>query len=420
MFWRFLCLGALALGMAMAGVQLQHQHRPLLRPATTMSVSSPRDSARRNLAAASATFATMAVLAGGRRADAKSASSLLGLGSSLSTTAAAPALVRSSVPSAQSPPSPPRPVPLSPSLPTPPPPTFVNGLISGAASRASKELLLHPIETLKARLQVPSYNSSTRFDNLYDGVAASLIGGIPAGALFFATKDYSKSLLGPGAGGLGFSKEAATLLSVSLANVPYWLVRTPWEVLKTQQQVSQLGSGDLFLSATNSRAFAMQFLRENGDWSGVYSSFSSNIAYSLPADVVKFIAYEALTSRVLHKAPGQKIEGLEGACVGALAGLVSTIVTTPLDVVRTRVMTDTLASTTTSSSSSTSSSSAPAHSSSSFPVQTNPLVRMSEIIAQEGLPAVWTGLGPRAVRAIGSGAIQFGSYEITQNFLLVK
>ena len=357
-------------------------------------------------AAASMAFATAAMLAGSRRTDAQVVTSL-----GLASTTTTPALARPASVSARSlvPPTPAPP----PSVPTPPPPTFVNGLISGAASRASKELLLHPIETLKARLQVPSYNSSARFDNLYDGVAASLIGGIPAGALFFATKDYSKSLLGPG--GLGFSKEAATLLSVSIANVPYWLVRTPWEVLKTQQQVNQVGSseddannllGSSGEDEINARAFATQFLRENGGWPGVYSSYSSNIAYSLPADVVKFLAYEALTSRVLHKAPGQKIEGLEGACIGALAGLVSTVVTTPLDVVRTRIMTDTLVA-----------SSLP---SSSFRAQTNPLVRLSEIIEQEGVPAVWTGLAPRAVRAIGSGAIQFGSYELTQNFLLVK
>ena len=279
---------------------------------------------------------------------------------------------------------------------------FVNGLISGAASRASKELLLHPIETFKARMQVPSYNSSSRFDNLYDGVAASLIGGIPAGALFFATKDYAKGKLQRQ---LGLSKEAATLLSVSLANVPYWLVRTPWEVLKTQQQVT-LGptTGYVTMNLTNTSEFLGKFLQENGGWPGVYSSYSSNIAYSLPADVVKFLAYESLTVGVLHKEPGQKIQGLEGACIGALAGLVSTVVTTPLDVVRTRVMAQ-----------------APSGAGQGQGQgQANPLAVMRKIVDKEGVAAVWSGLAPRALRAIGSGAIQFGSYEITQNFLLKK
>jgi hypothetical protein len=65
---------------------------------------------------------------------------------------------------------------------------FLNGLISGATTRAAKEVLLHPIDTVRARMQVnPEYNRlevllsdekqrNQIFSNLYDGVSPALIG----------------------------------------------------------------------------------------------------------------------------------------------------------------------------------------------------------------------------------------------------
>jgi len=262
--------------------------------------------------------------------------------------------------------------------------TFVNGLISGAASRAAKEILLHPLDTLRAREQVPGAPPPS-FGNLYDGVGAALLGGVPAGAIFFAVKDYSKQQFRK----MGLSKEAATLLGVTVANLPYWVIRCPAEVLKTRSQV-QMPSN-------------LASLRQSGD---LYASYASNIAYSVPADVVKFLVYEAVTSRVLSKGGArlgggekEKIRGLEAAAVGALAGLVSQACTTPLDVARTRIMTGTVPNTANST-------------------ETAPLAALQAVVAAEGLPAAFSGIRPRAARSFLSGAIQFASYELTQNALI--
>jgi hypothetical protein len=47
----------------------------------------------------------------------------------------------------------------------------------------------------------------------------------------------------------------------------------------------------------------------------------------------------------------------------------------------------------------------------------NPTVVIKQILDEEGFSALWTGLIPRIARALGSGAIQFASYEFTQNAL---
>lgn len=46
---------------------------------------------------------------------------------------------------------------------------------------------------------------------------------------------------------------------------------------------------------------------------------------------------------------------------------------------------------------------------------TNPITVMVDIAKEEGAAALLAGSIPRALRAVGSGAIQFASYELTKN-----
>lgn len=169
--------------------------------------------------------------------------------------------------------------------------SIVNSLISGASTRVAKELVLHPIDTVRARLQqAPDVNGEAMsqeglFDNLYDGLLPALVGGVPAGALFFGVKDFSKKKLRK----MGMGKQESTIISVMLTNVPYWVVRTPSEVLKTRRQIGYDNSS----SVTEMMAKMVQ--EEGGILPAVqatYSSYSSNFAYALPADIVKFVACE--------------------------------------------------------------------------------------------------------------------------------
>ena len=61
---------------------------------------------------------------------------------------------------------------------------------------------------------------SLLYKDVFNGLAPALVGGIPAGALFFGAKDFLKSAL-KGTGAL--SKDQVTILSVVLANIPYWV-----------------------------------------------------------------------------------------------------------------------------------------------------------------------------------------------------
>ena len=209
-----------------------------------------------------------------------------------------------------------------------------------------------------------------------------MLGGIPAGSAFFAFKDYSKSKLRK----LGFTREQATLISVAIANIPYWMIRTPSEVVKTKEQV---GSKYEYIETLK------QYIKDPKPIINSYNSFSSNYIYALPTDIIKFLAYESLKSSIYNKNDNEKVEGLEAAIIGSLAGLIAYISTTPLDVLRTRIMADTNMKN----------------------IDYNLINSAITIIKEEGISALFSGMNPRILRALGSGAIQFTSYELTQNIL---
>jgi hypothetical protein len=151
--------------------------------------------------------------------------------------------------------------------------SFLYGLVSGAVSKAAKEVVLHPIDTVKSRIQMQkkktrrydditdtNTEATSLFSGLFDGLVPSLAGGIPAAAVFFAAKDWTKTTikaankraaagedmrLDPLLAALHLdssflfpiSKEWITVLGVVIANVPHWLVRSPTEVLKIREQL---------------------------------------------------------------------------------------------------------------------------------------------------------------------------------------
>jgi hypothetical protein len=51
-------------------------------------------------------------------------------------------------------------------------------------------------------------------------------------------------------------------------------------------------------------------------------------------------------------------------------------------------------------------------------VEFNPFVAIKKTIEKDGFGELFVGIEPRIFRAVISGAIQFGTYEITQNLLI--
>jgi len=227
-----------------------------------------------------------------------------------------------------------------------------------------------------------------------------LVSNIPGGAVFFAVKDATKSALKES--GLGLPKWALTSLAVGAALPPYWLIRNPSEVVKTRLQV---GADGYYEGMSTLDAFKLAM--ENGGNSTIdgvgelYQGYAENILYGFPADIIKFVAYDYLTG-----GKGKTdVSPVDGAVYGALATALAQLVTTPLDVVRNRIMADV------SNDDDGASRSAPGEGSSTAPSY---LERFTKIAREEGVEELFAGSSPRIAKAISSGAIQFATYEETK------
>jgi solute carrier family 25 S-adenosylmethionine transporter 26 len=276
--------------------------------------------------------------------------------------------------------------------------SFVASAACGAAQRLAKEVLLHPIDTVRCRLELQGASRSLLapglFDDLYAGVLPTALVGVPSGALFFAAKDSAKVWLKPAMGKF-YSKELSTVLAVLLAQFPYWLARTPAELLKTRAQLGQVPAG---VGALES---ARRIVDAEGP-GGLFVGLGPNIAYAAPTDVVKFAVYDSIKRRA-KSAKGGELSPLEAAVCGAIGSAIAQATCTPLDVVRTRVIAAQRETDETGDDGVAALTDARDFSK-----------VCAKLYSEEGIGALFAGLLPRVSRAFASGGIQFGAYEATR------
>lgn len=280
----------------------------------------------------------------------------------------------------------------------------ISGFVSGTAVSTVKTLVKYPLDTATVRLQMPNTvftieNLPALFTGSLDGIAAPLISNIPAGAIFFAVKDATKSSLK--GSGLGLPKWALTSLAVAAALPPYWAIRNPSEVVKTRLQV---GAEGYYEGMSTWDAFQLAFANGKGGAgnstmdgvSELYQGYSENVLYGFPADIIKFVAYDYLTG-----GKGKTgVSPLDGAMYGAFSTAIAQLVTTPLDVLRNRIMAEVPSDDNDSKSSST--------------AGLSYIDGLTKIAKEEGVEALFAGSSPRIAKAVLSGAIQFATYEETK------
>ncbi|KAL3898639.1 MAG: hypothetical protein SGPRY_012800 [Prymnesium sp.] len=258
---------------------------------------------------------------------------------------------------------------------------FWSGLLAGAVQKTVKELALHPLDTAKARLQYASGRRTALaelFAQPYDGLLPALVSGAPAASAFFAVKDAAKRSVGQ----LGLGKAESTLFAVACANVGYWGIKNPSEVLKVRRQAGV---------ADDTWTAAAQLWRTEG-LGGFYSSAVPNYAYSTPVDCTKFLLYEWIKAELKARKGGAFITPVETAVSGAIAASTAQAIATPLDVARVRIMTTDAEGV---------------------------LKTIRTVTAEEGISALYSGVIPKVTRALASGAIQFSTYEATKEWAIV-
>ena len=228
----------------------------------------------------------------------------------------------------------------------------------------------------------------------YNGVTTPLVSNIPAGGVFFAVKDATKTSLKNAMPNL--PPWQRTCLAVAAAQIPYWAVRNPSEVVKTRQQANIAGYTNVTALQALQQVRTDATLANETALSAYYTGYWENILYAYPADVVKFLVYDRFAGSAERLSPA------EAALAGACATAIAQFVTTPLDVVRNRVMAKDKTSSKLNNDEQQS---------------TSYLGTIAEIGRTEGLSGLLAGAIPRVGKALLSGAIQFATYEETKKDL---
>lgn len=269
--------------------------------------------------------------------------------------------------------------------------TFQLGMMSGAAAGFAVDAILFPLDTLKTRLQMAA-NAPARqalFKGIYNGFAPAVAASAPAAAAFFGTYDYVKRVLA--ASSKDDSGKWAPLQHMAAAaagDVSSSTVRVPFEVVKQRLQ-----SG-----VNKTTAGAVRQIFSTHGVRGFFQGYGSLVLRELPFDAIQFPLYEVLKKRWARRTASGKLELWQSSLCGSAAGGVAAAVTTPLDVVKTRLMTQ-----------------------SPGPGGYKGIVDgLTRIAREEGGSALLSGLAPRVMWISMGGAIFFGSYESARTYLLPK
>ncbi|KAI0145546.1 mitochondrial carrier domain-containing protein [Xylariaceae sp. FL1272] len=332
-------------------------------------------------------------------------------------------------------------------------------MLAGAAAAFTVDLLIYPLDTLKTRRQsqdfLQTFTSPTKktklpsaqlFKGLYQGVGIVVVATLPAAGIFFTVYEGSKGFLSKhgsnsdskdGSGWL--PQPAAHSLASATAEAASCAVLTPAEVIKQNAQMlrrSADGSGGKSLAPSASTS--LQALRNLGGRqapSKLLSGYTALVARNLPFTALQFPVFEFFRERIWERRKGNsegegKGDGrrglletgvVTGVSAGA-AGSLAAFVTTPMDVVKTRMMLSAGESSSSSSSSAPRSSSQPDEASRPRPERhgdrkQGAITTTRDVIRERGVKGLFRGALLRSVwTTVGSG-LYLGSYEVAKLWL---
>eukprot|EP01023_Acetabularia_acetabulum_P017756 TRINITY_DN18907_c0_g1_i11.p2 TRINITY_DN18907_c0_g1~~TRINITY_DN18907_c0_g1_i11.p2 ORF type:complete len:309 (+),score=70.43 TRINITY_DN18907_c0_g1_i11:246-1172(+) len=209
----------------------------------------------------------------------------------------------------------------------------VGNLLAGAVAGCAVEAVLYPIDTIKTRLQnmrkgggIKALISSGGGKALYAGVWGNLAGVAPASAIFMAFYEPSKIWI---AQQLSPEQQHLSPLGAgTIAGVAASVVRVPTEVVKQRMQTGEFKQLGTAISS---------ILKKEGA-KGMYAGYRAFLLRDIPFDAIEFFSYEVLKTKY-REYKGAELNTLEISAVGAIAGGFTGAVTTPFDVLKTRLMT---------------------------------------------------------------------------------
>ncbi|GMM33359.1 Mme1 protein [Saccharomycopsis crataegensis] len=233
---------------------------------------------------------------------------------------------------------------------------MIAGLVGGAIGDSS----MHSLDTVKTRQQaapnILKYKNTiaayrTIFveeglcRGLYGGYGAAMLGSVPSGMIFFGTYEYLKRKM---INEWQIDETATHLVAGFMGDLATSFIYVPSEVLKTRLQLQGRHDNPFFKSGYNYKGLvdAMGVIGKNEGFRTFFYGYKATLCRDLPFSALQFAFYEkfrqvAFDLEGRHKNELSLVsEILTGAAAGGIAG----VITTPLDVFKTRLQTQNPAS----------------------------------------------------------------------------
>ena len=292
---------------------------------------------------------------------------------------------------------------------------MLNEALAGGLAGLTVDLALFPLDTVKTWLQQKRSGVVTPSSHapvgrlLYRGLSTALVASAPSAALFFTVYEGSKIRAARVLHSLGGmdAEAAAPALASCAAELATIAMRTPFEVVK---QRLQLG---LHASAYD----ALRALLASGASRGLLAGLGSTVLRDVPFVMLQFSAYEALKCRALEIfSPSTSLSRIELAIAAATAAALAAAATTPLDVVKTRMMTQQITPAAGASACSADSE-ACSVSVSHNARYVNWRDAVNRILREEGMASFFRGLRARVAMLSLGAVIYLGTYEEAKRYM---
>lgn len=296
-------------------------------------------------------------------------------------------------------------------------------IFAGGIGGAIGDSSMHSLDTVKTRQQgapnavkyknmIIAYRTIVMEEGLrrglYSGYTAAMLGSFPSAAIFFGTYEMVKrKMINDWKLNETMSYLTAGLLGDLFSSVVY----VPSEVLKTRLQLQGKYNNPHFYSGynyKNLRDAIFTIIRKEG-YQTLFFGYKATLSRDLPFSGLQFAFYEkfrqwafTLEKKNIDDDLAVISEIITGAAAGGLAG----ILTTPLDVIKTRVQTQ-LPSTTNYKISKLNKIHHPA-------ILSNSIFKGLILVHKsEGLVGLFSGVGPRFIWTSIQSSIMLLLYQVT-------
>ncbi|KAG8343165.1 putative Mitochondrial carrier protein [Trypanosoma vivax] len=260
-------------------------------------------------------------------------------------------------------------------------------LIAGSVAGFMEHFFMFPFDTLKTRVQsgdVTNVLSAAariwrfeRLRNLYRGFAPVIVAAVPSHGAYYGTYEAAKRVFGE-------DSHINIVASASCAVAAHDTICTPFDVVKQRMQM------DGKRKFTSSMMCVRQLIADGG-MAALLVSLPTTIVMNIPHFATYWLIYEGFLAYVGGEHRKRETEiAMNYIVAGLLAGAMASIVSSPLDVVKTQLQ---------------------------LGIKTSFPEAFRHIMSRRGVNGFFAGVSARVMHTAPAGALAMLTYETTKNLL---